>query len=112
MRINVIYEECNNAELLEKMKRIKTYEEYQELVESGEYYERECVDAFAAVNGGYMSEEHLFDELYSKFYEEFEWEVKGALEYKAYKEKEGKKDTALNVLLKKIRSQKNLGKVD
>ena len=103
MLIKIIYEECKNVELLEKMKRVKNYEEYREIVESGEYDREECIEAFAAVNSEYMGSEHLYEMLYDTFYDELEGEITEALEYKAYREpKEG---TALALLLKKIHKQ-------
>lgn len=86
MRIMVIYEECNNAELLEKMRQVKSFEDYQEIAKCGLYDDYECADAFAAVNGEYMSEEGIYDDLYESYFKDLDDEIIDTLEYKEYQQ--------------------------
>jgi hypothetical protein len=86
MRIMVIYEECNNAELLEKMRQVKSFEDYQAIIDSGIYDRDECADAFAAVNGEYMGEEDMYDDLYSAYFNYLDAEIIDILEYRDYQQ--------------------------
>ena len=117
MRIIFEVNECNDNELLEQMKSIRSYDDFAVL--AYEYGWDECVDAFAAVNE-YFDTDYITDQLYEALYSgEDVCSILGdavtmALEEKYPKEKEYPKEptagTALAVLLDQIRNQKPANK--
>lgn len=85
MLINIVYEKCENAELLEKMKNISNNEEWDNLVR--EYGFSECMDAFGALYGDYefsdVLYERMWDTLYSEMADELEYVIEWIKERRA-----------------------------
>lgn len=66
MNIYFEIEKCNNTELLEKMKNVKSYDEFRELVDEYRDWEM-CVDAFAATHD-WFEPEYCSEWLLNYFY--------------------------------------------
>lgn len=92
MKIYFEIEECNDAELMEKMKQVKDYDDFREL--ANEYTYGEAVDAFAAVNE-WFDYYYCRDMLFNFFYggeavDEYDSILYYAIEYALKYEEEAK----------------------
>ena len=66
MKIYLEIEECKNEELMDKMKQVKDYDGFRELVEEYRDWEM-CVDAFAATHD-WFEPEYCYEWLLNFFY--------------------------------------------
>lgn len=84
IRMEIEFEKCENAELIEKIKTVKDRYDYKELC--SEYGADECADAFATVYWN-LDSNMIGDTFYERVYEDmdnwFAYDVEEYLEWKA-----------------------------